>query len=114
MAIAALTGPQDVIEDHNEIYQRRRDRIIEALRGLGLGVEAPKASLYVWARLPEGETSIEFAGRLLDDTGVVVTPGIGYGAHGEGYIRLSVTTPDDRVDEGLKRLSSWRGVAARA
>ena len=114
MAIAALTGPQDVIEDHNAIYQRRRDRIIEALRGLGLGVEATKASLYVWARLPEGETSIEFAGRLLDDTGVVVTPGIGYGAHGEGYIRLSVTTPDDRVDEGLKRLSSWRGVAARA
>ncbi|MGE0542731.1 MAG: LL-diaminopimelate aminotransferase [Dehalococcoidia bacterium] len=114
MAIAALTGPQDVIDDHNAIYRRRRDRIVEVLRGLGLGVEAPKASLYVWARLPDGETSIEFAGRLLDDTGVVVTPGIGYGAHGEGYIRLSVTTPDDRVDEGLKRLSSWHGVGARA
>jgi LL-diaminopimelate aminotransferase len=114
MAIAALTGPQDVIEEHNAIYLRRRDRIVEVLRGLGLGVEAPKASLYVWARLPEGETSIEFAGRLLDDTGVVVTPGIGYGAQGEGYIRLSVTTPDERVDEGLKRLSSWRGVAVRA
>jgi LL-diaminopimelate aminotransferase len=114
MAIAALSGPQDVIEDHNAIYRRRRDRIVEVLRDLGLGVEAPKASLYVWARLPEGETSIEFAGRLLDDTGVVVTPGIGYGIHGEGYVRLSVTTPDDRVDEGLKRISSWRGVAARA
>jgi len=74
MAIAALTGPQDTIADHNRIYQRRRDRIVAVLRGLGLGVEAPKASLYVWARLPEGETSIEFAGRLLDDTGVVVTP----------------------------------------
>ncbi|MGH2585356.1 MAG: LL-diaminopimelate aminotransferase [Dehalococcoidia bacterium] len=114
MAIAALSGPQDAIDDHNRIYQRRRDRIIEVLRGLGLGVEAPKASLYVWAKLPEGETSIEFAGQLLDDTGVVVTPGIGYGAHGEGYVRLSVTTPDDRVDEGLRRLSSWRGVATPA
>lgn len=114
MAITALTGPQDAIDEHNAIYQRRRDRIVEVLRGLGLGVEASKASLYLWARLPEGETSIDFAGRLLDDTGVVVTPGIGYGAHGEGYIRLSVTTPDDRVDEGLRRLSSWRGVAAPA
>ncbi len=108
MAIAALTGPQDAIEEHNRIYQRRRDRMVEVLRGLGLGVEAPKASLYVWARLPEGEMSIAFAGRLLDDTGVVVTPGIGYGQYGEGYIRLSVTTPDDRVDEGLRRLSAWR------
>jgi LL-diaminopimelate aminotransferase len=113
MAIAALTGPQDAIGEHNRIYLRRRDRIIEVLRGLGLGVEAPKASLYVWARLPEGETSIDFAGRLLDDTGVVVTPGIGYGRYGEGYIRLSVTTPDDRVDEGLRRLSSWRGGAGK-
>jgi len=109
MAIAALTGPQDAVEEHNRIYQRRRDRMVEVLRGLGLGVEAPRASLYVWARLPEGETSIDFAGRLLDDTGVVVTPGIGYGQYGEGYIRLSVTTPDERVDEGLRRLSSWRG-----
>jgi LL-diaminopimelate aminotransferase len=109
MAIAALTGSQDAIDEHNRVYQRRRDRMVEVLRGLGLGVEAPKASLYVWARLPEGETAIDFAGRLLDDTGVVVTPGIGYGQYGEGYVRLSVTTPDDRVDEGLRRLSSWRG-----
>jgi LL-diaminopimelate aminotransferase len=113
MAIAALKGPQDAIEEHNRIYQRRRDRMVEVLRGLGLGVEAPRASLYVWARLPEGETSIDFAGRLLDDTGVVVTPGIGYGRYGEGFIRLSVTTPDDRVDEGLRRLSSWRGVTGK-
>ena len=109
MAIAALTGPQDCIAEHNAVYQRRRDEIVTVLRGLGLGVEAPRASLYVWARLPDGETSISFAGRLLDDTGVVVTPGIGYGQYGEGYIRLSITTPDDRVDEGLRRLSAWRG-----
>lgn len=108
MAIAAMTGPQDVIDDHNRIYQARRDRMVESLRGIGLAVEPPKASLYLWAKLPEGESSIDFAGKLLDATGVVVTPGIGYGQYGEGYIRLSVTTPDDRVDEGLRRLASFR------
>jgi LL-diaminopimelate aminotransferase len=112
MAIAAVEGPQDVIAEHNAIYAARRDRIVAALRGLGLAVEPPRAGLYIWARLPEGEDSIGFAGRLLDDTGVVVTPGIGYGAGGEGYIRLSVTTPDERVEEGLRRLASWRGLAA--
>lgn len=113
MAIAAMEGPQDVIAEHNGIYQRRRDRVVAALRGLGLHVEPPKASLYIWARLPEGERSIDFAGRLLDDTGVVVTPGIGYGERGEGYVRLSLTTPDDRVDEGLRRLASWQAVGSR-
>lgn len=112
MAIAALTGPQDVIDHHNRIYRERRDRMVSVLRDLGLGVETPKASLYIWARLPDGERSIDFAGRLLDDTGVVVTPGIGYGEYGEGYVRLSVTTPDDRVEEGLRRLAAWRGINA--
>ena len=68
----------------------------------------PKASLYIWAGLPEGVGSIDFAGRLLDDTGVVVTPGIGYGQNGEGYVRLSLTVPDDRLDEGIRRLQDWR------
>lgn len=112
MAIAALNGPQDAVTAHNVIYQRRRDRVVTALRAIGLTVEPPKASLYLWARLPEGERSIDFAGRLLDDTGVVVTPGIGYGARGEGYVRLSLTTPDDRIDEGLRRLASWRAAPA--
>jgi LL-diaminopimelate aminotransferase len=113
MAIAAMAGPQDAVAEHNAIYTRRRDRMVEVLRQLGLHVEPPKASLYIWARLPEGERSIEFATRLLDETGVVVTPGIGYGERGEGYIRLSLTTPDDRVDEGLRRLASWRAAPAR-
>jgi LL-diaminopimelate aminotransferase len=108
MAIAAMTGPQACIVEHNAIYQRRRDRMIETLRGLGLQVSPPKAGLYVWAKAPPGMSSIAFAGELLDATGVVVTPGIGYGEYGEGYIRLSVTTPDDRVDEGLRRIAAWR------
>jgi len=109
MAIAAFEGPQDCIAEHNATYQRRRDRLVEALAAMGLGVRPPKASLYIWARLPEGYTSsLEFAGRLLDDIGVVVTPGIGYGPHGEGYVRLSLTIPDERLEEGLRRLAGWR------
>jgi len=108
MAIAAFEGPQDCIAEHNAVYQRRRDRLVEALAKMGLGVRPPKASLYIWARLPEGHTSLEFASRLLDDIGVVVTPGIGYGPHGEGYVRLSLTVPDERLEEGLRRLAGWR------
>jgi len=108
MAIAALEGPQDCIAEHNAIYQRRRDRLVAALAGMGLEVRPPKASLYLWARLPEGRTSLEFASRLLDDIGVVVTPGIGYGPHGEGYVRLSLTVPDEQMEDGLRRLAGWK------
>jgi len=106
MAIAALEGPQDCIEEHNAIYRRRRDRVVDALRQLGLQVTPPKASLYVWAKVPAGMTSAQFAERLLDEAAVIVTPGNGYGPHGEGYVRLSLTLPDDRVDEGLRRIAS--------
>lgn len=108
MAMAALDGPLDAIDEHNAIYTRRRDRTIAVLRELGLRVEPPKASLYVWARLPEGErSSADFAGRLIDQTGVVVTPGMSYGQAGEGYIRISLTTPDDRLNEALDRLAKF-------
>lgn len=107
MAITAATGPQDSIAEHNAIYQRRRDRIIETLNRLGLKTQPPKASLYVWARIPDGYTSADFAARLIDDIGVVVTPGTGYGSSGEGYIRLSMTIPDHRLEEGLARLEKW-------
>jgi LL-diaminopimelate aminotransferase len=103
-----MDGPQDCIEEHNRIYQRRRDRLVEALRGIGLRVIPPKASLYLWARLPDGAGSMEFAERLLEATGVVVTPGVGYGRHGEGYVRLSLTVPDERIEEAIRRLESWR------
>jgi LL-diaminopimelate aminotransferase len=108
MAIAALEGPQDCIDEHNAAYQRRRDRLVEALRAMGLAVQPPKASLYLWVRVPEGQTSIGFATCLLDDLGVVVTPGVGYGAAGEGYVRLSLTIPDDQLEEGVRRLKGWK------
>jgi len=107
-AIEALTGSQDCIPEHNAIYQRRRDLIIEVLNNVGLKARPPKASLYIWAKIPEGYTSTEFATDLLEKVGVVVTPGVGYGKHGEGYIRLSLTLPDAGVVKGLSRLSAWR------
>lgn len=106
-AIEALLGPQDCIDTNNAIYQQRRDKVIGVLTKIGLHANPPKASLYVWVKIPDGYTSIEFAEKMLDEALIVVTPGIGYGQHGEGYIRISLTTPDDRLDEGLARLESW-------
>jgi LL-diaminopimelate aminotransferase len=114
MAIAALQGAQDAIAEHNAVYQRRRDRLVEALRRLGLRVRTPKASLYVWARVLPEFTSASFAERLLDDLAIVVTPGTGYGACGEGYVRLSLTLPDDRLEEGLRRLEAWQAQGRRS
>ncbi|MEX2245952.1 MAG: LL-diaminopimelate aminotransferase [Dehalococcoidia bacterium] len=111
MAIAALGGPQDCIEEHNAIYQRRRDNVVDALRRLGLRVTPPRASLYVWAKVPDGMTSAAFAERLLDEVAVIVTPGRSYGPHGEGYVRLSLTLPDDRIDEGLRRIAALPALA---
>ena len=108
MAIEALTGPQDCVDSNVEIYQRRRDRVIKALTTLGLTVDVPRASLYIWARVPEGFTSAELAARLLEETDIVVTPGSSYGQYGEGYIRLSLTTPDEQVEKGCQRLESWK------
>jgi LL-diaminopimelate aminotransferase len=107
MAMEALSGPQDCIEHNNATYKARRNRVVSVLRDIGLEVESPKASLYVWAKVPPGFTSAEFAARLLEDNSIVVTPGSSYGVNGEGYIRLSLTTPDERVETGLQRLASW-------
>ena len=107
-AIEALLGPQDCIEEHNRIYQRRRDMLVDTLRQIGLEVEVPKASLYIWAKLPEGWKSADFAAKLIEEKDIVVTPGAGYGRYGEGYIRLSLTIADEQLEKGLERLSSWR------
>ncbi len=105
-AIEALTGPQDCIEKNVAHYQRRRDKLVAALTRLGLRVLPPKASLYLWARVPEGFTSAEFAAKLIDEAAVVVTPGSGYGRYGEGYVRLSLTLPDQDLDKGVERLAA--------
>jgi LL-diaminopimelate aminotransferase len=107
-AIEALNGPQDCITAHNAIYQRRRDLIIEVLNNIGLEAVPPRSGLYIWAKVPEDYTSVEFAQDLLDQVSVVVTPGVGYGKSGEGYVRLSLTVPDASLVKGLSRLSGWR------
>ena len=103
-AIVALTGPQDCLADMRALYQHRRDLVVEALRAIGMQCTAPKATIYVWAKVPEGETSESFATKLLEQAHVVVTPGSGYGPDGEGYIRISLTTPDDRLLEAVRRI----------
>lgn len=109
MAIAALDDTTSEWHDaNNEIYRRRRDRVVDVLSEIGLSVNRPKSGFYVWARCPDGWTSAQLATELLEQHAVVVTPGRGYGEAGEGYIRLSLTTPDARVEEGLKRLEGWR------
>ncbi len=75
---------------------------------IGLEAKTPKASLYIWAKVPEGYSSVDFTANLLDQVGVAVTPGIGYGKNGEGYVRLSLTIADVTLVKGLSRLSGWR------
>ena len=107
-AIEALTGPQDCIQQHNALYQRRRDLVIDMLHSIGIEAEPPKASLYVWAKVPEGYTSVDFTNDLLEQVGVVVTPGTFFGKRGEGYVRMSLTLPDAALVKGLSRLAEWR------
>jgi LL-diaminopimelate aminotransferase len=106
-AIAALQGPDGWVEASNRVYRRRRDLAVEALRAAGFDVRPPQATFYLWVRTPNGQPSIDFALRLLEATAVVVTPGVGFGPGGEGYFRISLTTPDDRLEEALRRLVAW-------
>jgi LL-diaminopimelate aminotransferase len=104
----ALNNHGEWVVENNRGYQDRRDKVVDALRSIGLAVIAPQAGLYVWTRVPEGYSSEQFANALLEERDIVVTPGSSYGEAGEGYIRLSLTLADDRVDEGLSRLQNWK------
>ena len=108
MSMQALLDDQKCVQSNIDIYQARRDRVITALTRMGLEVAVPKASLYIWAPIPDGFTSADFAARLLADNDIVVTPGSSYGKCGEGYIRLSLTTPDEQVEKGCVRLENWK------
>ena len=108
MSMQALLDDQECVQTNIDIYQARRDRVITALTRMGLEVAVPKASLYIWAQIPDGFTSADFAARLLADNDIVVTPGSSYGKCGEGYIRLSLTTPDEQVEKGCVRLENWK------
>ncbi len=107
--IAALTGTQEPVADRVRVYQKRRDRVTKALRSIGWRVPDIKATFYVWIPVPEAGSSAAFAATVLEKTGIVITPGAGYGEQGEGYVRLSMTVPDQRLDEALDRLTGAFG-----
>ena len=106
-AVAALRGSQKHIAEHNVVFQRRRDELVKALNEVGLRARLPKATFYIWAKIPQGYTCIDFTRELLDEVGIAVTPGIGYGKGGEGYIRFSLTISDEGLREGVNRLLTW-------
>ena len=102
--IAALSGPQDCVRSMRQVYRERRDIVVQGLRSLGWQVDPPRATIYVWAPVPPPHTSTEFAELVLEKAGVVLTPGIGYGACGEGWFRISLTISTDRLTEAFRRL----------
>jgi LL-diaminopimelate aminotransferase len=107
-AESALKGDQSWVAERNQVYQQRRDMIVDTLKDMGFSLENPKASLYVWARIPEAwQDSIVFCKALLEETGVSVTPGVIYGRSGEGYVRISLVTPLERLSEAMGRVRTW-------
>lgn len=106
--IAALSGDQRVVEEMRRICQARRDILVRGLQSIGLPCIPPQATFYVWAEAPKGYSSATFTSKILDDTGVVVTPGNGFGAAGEGYIRFSLTVDTERLREAVARLQKLR------
>jgi len=105
-AIEAFAGPQEEIDALCAMYQRRRDLVMGALGKIGIEAAMPKATIYVWAKVPTGFNSVDFATHILQKANVVVPPGSAYGPYGEGFIRISLTTPDDRLAEAIDRIQA--------
>jgi len=103
--IEALTGNQACVQEMRLVYQRRRDLMVEALNEMGLSVTPPKATFYLWIKVPPRFSSAEFATKVLEETGIVITPGNGFGAEGEGYVRMALTVNEARLREAALRLS---------
>lgn len=105
---AALRSDQSWLEGRNAVYGERRDLILGAIPEIGLRADKPKASLYVWAALPEGvESAMDFCGRMLEEVHVSMTPGVAFGEAGEGYVRISLGSPTARVAEAMNRIAAW-------
>ncbi len=106
-AVSALTGDQSWVEARNEIYRVRRDVLVAGLRSLGLNPNQPQAAIYVWCPLPSGWDSEDFVLTLLENAHVSVAPGSIFGPHGEGFFRISLTQPEERIREALERIRGW-------
>jgi len=105
-AIVALTSGDRHLREYCGIYQQRRDLMVEALHAIGLTCDPPRATFYIWARVPKDYTSASFTERVLRETGVVITPGSGFGKSGEGYVRFSLTVPNERLREAVERIKA--------
>ena len=92
------------MEDMRQTYAERRDILVAGLRSVGLSVEKPRATFYLWVDVPKGYTSAEFASLLLTKAGIVTTPGNGFGAAGEGYVRMALTVDRERIREAMERI----------
>ena len=107
---AALTRAEGAAREMSVVYQRRRDLVCDALAEIGVDVTPPRATIYVWAPVPDGHTSASYCELVLEESGVVLSPGGAYGPHGEGFFRISLTVPDERLGEAVERLrASLRG-----
>ncbi|HEU4461517.1 MAG TPA: LL-diaminopimelate aminotransferase [Solirubrobacterales bacterium] len=102
--VAALEGPDGPLQRMNETYARRRDLVVSALDQIGVEVSSPKGTIYVWAPVPEGHTSTSFCELVLEEAAVVISPGSMYGPSGEGFFRIALTAPDDRIEEAVERM----------
>jgi LL-diaminopimelate aminotransferase len=103
--IAALEGPQDCVANMRKLYRERRDALVDGLNRLGWNVRKPEASFYVWAHTPKGYSSKDTVAKLLDEAGIVCTPGNGLGVSGEGFVRFALTVDVPRITEALVRIS---------
>jgi len=104
-AVAALTGPQECVAETARTYQERRDLLVAGLRDAGWEIPSPKATMFCWAPIPQGfASSLEFAMALLEETGVALVPGSGFGARGEGYVRIALVQPAERLAEAVDRI----------
>jgi LL-diaminopimelate aminotransferase len=103
-ATAALEADDSHIQKMCRIYQDRRDRLVDGLNALGWKASKPKATFYIWVKVPRGRKSIEFASLILERADLVVTPGVGFGKYGEGYIRFALTVNTEKIEEALTRL----------
>lgn len=104
--IAALAKGAPYVAEFRKVYRERRDSVCAALAKAGIEHRVPKASVFVWAKVPQGKTSTAFCTEVLEKTGVVVTPGNGFGAPGEGFFRISLTVPSDRLEEAVSRIAA--------
>jgi len=108
-AVRALDEGDPIAREMSDVYARRRDLVVDALRAIGVEVASPKGTIYVWAPVPDGHSSASYCELVLEESGVVVSPGGAYGPNGEGFFRISLTVPDERLSEAMERLRSSLG-----